>query len=117
MEITYAGLSSVGPVRANNEDCLDFWEPGSPEEWRNRGAVVILADGCGGHGHGEVASHLAWKQCVKGFTEGKAGSSANQFLWQMFTSANVAVYDEGMKNRMEGRMLTTLTVSIFRNNQ
>ena len=44
MQITYAGLSSMGPVRTNNEDNLEFWQPNTPEEWRNRGAVVILAD-------------------------------------------------------------------------
>lgn len=117
MQITYAGLSSAGPVRPNNEDCLDFWQPSTPEEWRNRGAVVILADGVGGSGHGEVASRMACDECHKGFVEGKAGASANQFLWQMFNTANLAIYNEGMKNRLEGRMMTTLTVSIFRNNE
>ena len=33
------------------------------------------------------------------------------------TPANLAVYDAGMNNRVEGRMLTTLTVSMFRNNE
>ncbi|HET6248194.1 MAG TPA: protein kinase [Tepidisphaeraceae bacterium] len=117
MEITYAGLSSQGPVRTNNEDCLDYWQPNTPQDWRTRGAVAILADGVGGHGHGEVASRLAVDQCRAAFTEGKAGASASQFLWEMFNSANVAVYDAGMKQRMEGRMLTTLTVSVFRNNE
>src|ERR1700722_12900917 len=100
MQITYAGLSSMGPVRTNNEDNLEFWQPNTPEEWRNRGAAAILADGVGGHGHGEVASKLACEQCIQAFTEGKAGSSASQLLWQMFNSANVAVYDAGMKNRI-----------------
>ena len=117
MEITYAGLTSAGPVRANNEDCLEFWQPTSPEEWRTRGAVAILADGVGGHGHGEVASQLACQHCRESFINGKAGATANAFLWQMFNAANLAVYDAGMQNRVEGRMLTTLTVSVFRNNE
>src|SRR5665213_3744585 len=117
MRITYAGMTSAGPVRANNEDCLDFWQPTTDDEWRTRGAVAILADGVGGHGHGEIASHLACEYCKKEFVEGKPGAAASQFLWQMFTSANLAVYNAGMDNRLEGRMLTTLTVSIFRNNE
>lgn len=117
MEITYAGLSSPGPVRANNEDCLDFWQPPTPEEWRTRGAAVILADGVGGHGHGEVASQLACQNCRQIIAQAKPGATPAALLWQMFTAANLAVYDAGMKNRTEGRMLTTLTVSIFRNNE
>ncbi|HEV2690614.1 MAG TPA: protein phosphatase 2C domain-containing protein, partial [Bryobacteraceae bacterium] len=117
MELVYAGRSSPGPVRQNNEDCLEFWQPAAPEEWRTRGAVAILADGVGGHGHGEVASRLACERALKAFTQAKAGSSPNQLLWQMFNSANIAVYDAGMQNRAEGRMLTTLTISVLRNNE
>src|SRR5207237_394841 len=40
-----------------------------------------------------------------------------QLLWQMFTAANLAVYDAGMTERKEGRMGTTLTVALFRNNE
>ncbi len=35
----------------------------------------------------------------------------------MFTAANLAVYDQGMAQRDQGRMATTLTVSLFRNNE
>ncbi|HZL38633.1 MAG TPA: protein kinase [Tepidisphaeraceae bacterium] len=117
MQITYAALSSAGPVRGNNEDCLEFWQPQTPEEWRMRGAAAILADGVGGHGNGEIASHLACQHCRQAFVGAKTGLSPGALLWQMFTAANVAVYDAGMKNRTEGRMLTTLTVSVFRNNE
>src|SRR5579859_3478962 len=73
MELIYAGLSSAGPVRANNEDNLEFWEPPIAEEWRTRGAAVILADGVGGHGNGEVASRLACEQARAVFAEAKPG--------------------------------------------
>ena len=117
MQITYAGLSSAGPVRANNEDSLDFWQPTAADEWRTRGAVVILADGVGGHGHGEVASQLACQHCKQVFVDARPGTAATQVLYQMFNAANLAVYDAGMRKRIEGRMLTTLTCSIFRNNE
>ena len=115
----YAGANSSaqGPVRTNNEDCLDFWRPATPEDMRTRGAVAILADGVGGHGNGEVASKMACDLSKAAFLEGKPGTAAAQLLWQMFNAANLAVYDQGMKDRLEGRMLTTLTVSVFRNNE
>ena len=117
MELVYAGRTSPGPVRANNEDCLDYWQPDLPEGWRTRGAVAILADGVGGHGNGEIASRLACDRARQAFVEAKPGTTPNQLLWQMFNAANLAVYDAGMHNRAEGRMLTTLTISVFRNNE
>jgi serine/threonine protein phosphatase PrpC len=117
MELIYAGRSSAGPVRKNNEDRLEFWQPQVADEWRTRGAVAILADGVGGHGNGEVASKLACDNALKVFTEATPGQTASQLLWQMFNTANVAVYDAGMEQRDEGRMLTTLTISVFRNNE
>ena len=117
MELVYAGRSSPGPVRTNNEDCLDFWQPPLPEEWRTRGAVAILADGVGGHGNGEIASRLACENARRVFCAAKPGLTPGQLLWQMFNAANLAVYDAGMEQRAEGRMLTTLTISIYRNNE
>jgi serine/threonine-protein kinase len=117
MELVYAGRTSAGPVRTNNEDCLDFWQPTSPEEWRTRGAVAILADGVGGHGNGEIASQLACDHARMTFLESRAGQTPSQLLWQMFNAANLAVYDAGMQAREEGRMLTTLTISVLRNNE
>ena len=45
MELTYASLSSPGPVRKNNEDYVGFWEPSEEEQRRTHGAVVVIADG------------------------------------------------------------------------
>jgi serine/threonine protein phosphatase PrpC len=118
MRISYAGLSSPGPVRLNNEDCFTFWQPSIDEDWRTRGAVVILADGVGGHGSGEIASSLACNRSVEAFTSARSGDQPNQLLDQMFTAANMAVYDAGLVQREGGgRMMTTLTISLFRNNQ
>ena len=94
MELIYAELSSKGPVRPKNEDSVGFWQPDDAEEQRTRGAVVILADGVGGQGQGEVASRLAVDTALQKFREAKPGTSPRQALWQMFTAANLAVYDQ-----------------------
>jgi serine/threonine-protein kinase len=117
MELTYAFLSSAGPVRSKNEDSVGFWQPVDAEEQRVRGAVMVLADGVGGHGRGDVASQLAVETALRKFQETKADMPARQALWQMFTAANLAVYDESMVDRDKGRMATTLTVALFRNNE
>ncbi|HSU66519.1 MAG TPA: protein kinase, partial [Tepidisphaeraceae bacterium] len=93
-------------------------QPSVPEEWRTRGAVAILADGVGGHGNGEVASRMACDQALAVFTGARTGISPSQLLFQMFNAANLAVYDAGMgAERTEARMMTTLTISVFRNNE
>ena len=117
VKVTYAQISSAGPVRPNNEDWVAFWEPGDEQEYRTRGAVAALADGVGGHGEGEVASRLAVETALRRFQELKPNTAARQALWQMFSAANTAVYDRSMFDREQGRMATTLTIAIFRNNE
>jgi serine/threonine protein phosphatase PrpC len=117
MKLMYAELSSQGPVRAKNEDCVGFWQPTDPEEDRTRGAVVALADGVGGHSNGDVASRLAVDVALRTFQEVKPGKSPRQTMERMFRAANLAVYDQGMDHRELGRMATTLTIAIFLNNE
>ena len=117
MKLTYAEVSSVGPVRPHNEDFVRFWEAEDEREIRARGAVALLADGVGGHGAGEVASQLAVETALRTFHEANPTATDNQLLWRMFNAANIAVYDEGMKRGGADRMATTLTISLFRRNE
>jgi serine/threonine-protein kinase len=117
MQISYGALSTEGPVRPNNEDSIAFWQPKSEADWRNRGAIAVLADGVGGQSQGEVASKLASEAVLKVFLESKPLAPPAQILFQMFAAANIAVYDQNVKHNGAGRMATTLTVSLFRHNE
>jgi serine/threonine-protein kinase len=118
MDITYAQLSSMGPVRTNNEDYILAYVPPETDDRKVRGSVLIIADGVGGQNDGEVASRMAAETALRQFKDTKPDSTFNALLWRMFNHANLAVYDAGMANRdKEGRMATTLTITILRNNQ
>ena len=117
MELTYSELSTTGPVRQNNEDKPGFWKPEGNEERLNLGALAIMADGVGGLGHGEVASGLAVEAALSKFKEITVRTDAKAALWQVLNAANLAVYDASMKNRDNGRMATTFTASMLRNNE
>lgn len=116
MQLDYAELSVPGAVRPHNEDCLGFWEPGDLDEQRSRGALMLIADGVGGQNLGEVASRLAVATALKRFQELRPAPS-RAMLWELFSAANLAVYDEGMRRQEGSRMGTTLSAAILRNNE
>jgi serine/threonine protein phosphatase PrpC len=115
MELTYAEFSSAGPVRPKNEDSLGFCQSGEEGDPKARGAVAVLADGVAGCGRGEVASRLALEAAVQTFRDGKPGAPARQLLTQMFNAANLAVFDRSIQGEDQGPLATTLTISLFRN--
>ncbi len=64
-----------------------------------------------------MASHLAVDTALKEFKNSAPGTAPNQVLWKMFNAANLAVYEDSLKNATAGRMATTLLIGIFRNNE
>jgi serine/threonine protein phosphatase PrpC len=119
MEVTYAFATSEGTVRSNNEDCVGYVKPEELDERRDRGVLVVLADGAGGHGFGEIASKLAVETSERCFREAAGDQTPNQVLWRAFNEANLAVYDQGMLKQSTGerRMATTLTALLLRYNE
>jgi serine/threonine-protein kinase len=117
MDLTYAQMSITGPVRQNNEDCVGFWQPETPELVRTVGIAAVIADGVGGTGRGEVASQLAVQSTIEAFKGMQAEAEPGELLRKVFNDANKLVFDASMQHREEGRMATTLTVSIFRNDE
>jgi len=56
VRIVSGGMTDLGRVRTNNEDCFRIVEPLN---------LFVLSDGMGGEAHGEVASELAVETIVK----------------------------------------------------
>ncbi len=116
VQVTHAQLSVVGPVRETNEDFISFWLPNDAENAKTIGMAWILADGVGGENGGEVASRLAVTAAVQVFQNAKPFTPVASVQRKMFEAASRAVYDSAAARPGLGKMATTLTVAILREN-
>jgi serine/threonine protein phosphatase PrpC len=116
LKLTFAELSSTGPVRHHNEDSIGFWQPGSEEEQLIHGSIAAIADGVGGLSSGEIASRMAIDITLNTFKTAPPGGKPNQLLEQIFKEANLDIYNFGVESEQR-RMGTTLTACIFRNKE
>ncbi len=116
MKVTHAQLSVVGPVREINEDFIAFWHPNDDAEAQTTGMAWMLADGVGGESRGELASQLAVTAAVQVFQTAQPHTPPSVLQRGMFDAASRAVYDTALATPELGKMATTLTVVLFREN-
>lgn len=115
MRIESGGVSDVGLVRTNNEDCYRIVAPLN---------LFVLSDGMGGEAHGEVASSLAVetvvKYCVEAvdkpslqmFGEAPATSSSKtRLLSSAIHLANKRVFESAQGHAEQHGMGATLTAA------
>lgn len=108
LDLEFAELTNAGPVRDGNEDALGHVLPASPAQVQSQGWFFALADGMGGHQHGEVASGLAIRTALEGFRKIPKGVMHVSLLPRLVQEANAAVYDAGQATALRGaRMGTT----------
>jgi len=115
VRIVSGGVTDVGRVRTNNEDCFRIVESLD---------LFVLADGMGGEAHGEVASALAVETIVKscmdlgvdslptlvGHSEPTWGEKTKR-LTSAVHLANKNIYDAAEANPEQHGMGATLTAA------
>jgi PPM family protein phosphatase len=111
MDVEYAQLSDLGKIRQGNEDYLGTVHPATPEEVRARGWLFALADGVGGHEHGEVASHTAVESLTAGFRGSRPGDAHPSLLARLIQAANARVLDAGHAAGAGGTSMATTIVT------
>ncbi len=88
--IDYAGITDVGRIRENNEDCFSILEGKN---------IFIVADGMGGHKAGEVASRTAVEIMRRHYTRKvikamrDSGEEARHTMLNSFELANNTIID------------------------
>ncbi len=70
MQIVSGGVTDVGRVRTNNEDCFRIVAPLH---------LFVLSDGMGGEAHGEVASALAVETVVQHCVDGQKNAAVTLY--------------------------------------
>ncbi len=120
MKVVASAMTDKGPVREVNEDfcCAD-----------EALGLFAVADGMGGHMAGEVASKMAI-EVVRDFIAAKGGDDRQplgEYLKEYSRVSNTAadaarlansvIYDASKSNPSYGRMGTTLTAAVLRDNR
>ncbi len=106
---TAAAATDIGLVRQVNEDCVRLLRNGN----RHGDLLAIIADGMGGHGHGEVASLLA-VQSVACAYESAADRPPAEALRGALEQANRSVFFAAQQDAQLRGMGTTCTAVAIR---
>jgi protein phosphatase len=115
--VVLVGSATDPGGRADNEDAVFVGEfpvagTGTTEE---RGLLLAVADGMGGHEGGEVASRIAIETLREVLAAGSSSDAETaQLLKQAFRRANERIYAEGQGGIGEGGMGTTLVAAATR---
>jgi protein phosphatase len=111
LELEFAELTDPGLEREGNEDFVGHVLPDSPAQVRDQGFLFALADGMGGHEHGEVASKLAVETMLAGFRKIPKGIMHASLLPRLVQEANAAVYEAGHARKSHGASMGTTLVA------
>jgi len=106
--IELAQCTDVGNVRTNNEDTMGCFWPTDPQEIRDRGHLMALADGVGGHARGEVASAWTIEELERGFRLSHPGQNHAKLLTELIHAANLRVYEGSTGLEAYSGMATTV---------
>jgi serine/threonine protein phosphatase PrpC len=106
-EIAGAMLTDVGRVRSSNEDSVAFVIPSKNDSAASRGALLLVADGMGGHAAGEVASALAVEAVRRVYFSLQV--PVPESLMRAFETANRAILKHAKNNPECRGMGTTCT--------
>ncbi len=104
--------SDLGNVRLNNEDTGLFYRIADDKVIREKGCLLMVADGMGGHQAGEVASRMAAEIIIREYFNPKKNGSIEKNLRKAFATANTSIYQAASSNKEQEGMGTTCTALV-----
>lgn len=112
-EIVASVQTDKGCVREANEDSGRYTKPNDATLLVNKGTLLIVADGMGGHASGEVASGMAVELVSRLYYQGQ-GDSPEAVLKEAVEEANRLIYAASTTDENLNGMGTTCTALALR---
>ena len=109
--LIYCDRTDIGRRRSNNQDSKAVLPPSSPQQYRTRGWLFLVADGMGAHAAGEEASRIAAER-VPLVYEKLSGRSPPLALRRSIEQTNAEINTKGESAAEFRGMGTTCTVLV-----
>jgi protein phosphatase len=107
-------VSDLGNIRTNNEDMGLFFKIADENALRDKGYMLIVADGMGGHNAGEVASRMATDIICREYYN-QRNSTVEKNLEKALSLANKTIFEKASSQQAFQGMGTTCTVLVVIN--
>lgn len=107
------GYSSLTGARPRNEDFGGYVTPAGPE-LVNKGVLLAVADGLGGHENGREAAERTVRGLLADYYATPDTWAVNTCLDRVIQSLNQWVVSQAKKNRQTAGMATTLSAMVLR---
>jgi protein phosphatase len=114
-EVAASVQTDVGCVREINEDSGRFVRPNDPEVLKEKGVLLVVADGMGGHSAGEVASGMAAELVPRLYFESK--DEAQDAFKKAVEEANRRIHAASLEDESKRGMGTTCTALVLLDGQ
>lgn len=105
--------TDLGNVRQNNEDTGLYYRIADEKVIREKGCLLMVADGMGGHQAGEVASRMASEIIIREYFNPKRDNSIEKNLRKAFATANTRILQAASSHTEQQGMGTTCTALIL----
>jgi protein phosphatase len=105
--------TDLGNVRTNNEDAGSFFTVTDEKTAREKGYLLLVADGMGGHNAGEIASKMAIEVISEEYFKLNSERNAERALAKAFERANKKIFDTAAANESCRGMGTTCTAVVI----
>jgi protein phosphatase len=110
-EVAASVQTDTGCVREINEDCGRFVRPSDERVLKERGVLLVVADGMGGHSAGEVASGMAGELVPRLYFDAKGEPHAA--LRGAVEEANRRIHAASLEDESKRGMGTTCTALVL----
>lgn len=110
--ITDAAATDTGMRRSNNQDSHSVVRASTPENWRQRGHLFMVADGMGAHAVGELASKMACDNIPHNYTKTKTGTPS-EAITKAYREVGSLIHSRATANRDFQGMGTTCSTLLL----